>query len=54
MPAPAFALKLVAGQMANEMLLFGARVVPRKLEEARYEFDFPELEAALRHILAAP
>lgn len=53
-PAPAFALKLVAGQMANEMLLFGARVVPRKLEEARYEFDFPELEAALRHILAAP
>jgi uncharacterized protein len=52
-PAPAFALKLAAGQMADEMLLFGARVVPRKLQEAGYEFRYRELESALRHILAA-
>jgi uncharacterized protein len=53
LPAPAFALKLVAGQMADEMLLFGARIVPRKLQGAGYEFRFRELESALRHILAA-
>ena len=50
---PAFVLETVAGQMAREMLLFGVRVVPRKLEEAGYEFRFPELEAALRHLLAS-
>jgi hypothetical protein len=53
LPAPEFALKLAAGQMAEEMLLFGVRVVPRKLQEAGYAFRSPELESALRRILAA-
>jgi uncharacterized protein len=53
LPAPEFALKLAAGQMAEEMLLFGVRVVPRKLQEAGHAFRFPELEGALRQILAA-
>lgn len=48
---PEFALKAVAGRMAEEMLLFGVRVVPRKLREAGYEFLFPELEMALRHLM---
>lgn len=48
---PALVLKTVAGDMAEEMLLFGVRVVPRKLKEAGYVFRYPELEVALRHTL---
>ena len=48
---PETLLKL-GGDMPEEMLLFGARVVPRKLQEAGYPFAYPELEAALRHELA--
>lgn len=50
---PAFAMKVVMGQMAEEMLLSGVRVAPRKLQESGYEFRFPELEVALRHLLAS-
>lgn len=49
---PEFVLEAVGGQMAREMLLAGARVVPRKLQRAGYRFGYPELEAALRHVLA--
>ena len=50
-PAPAFALKLVLGQMATETLLAGARVVPAKLLASGYAFRYPELPGALRHLL---
>lgn len=49
---PKFLLEAVAGQMAREMLLAGVRAVPRKLETAGYRFGYPELEAALKHVLA--
>lgn len=48
---PASVLSLAGGQMAREMLLSGARVVPRKLQQAGYEFSYPELEVALQHVL---
>ncbi len=51
-PVPALGLRLLFGEMAGEMLLSGIRAVPRKVEEAGYTFQFPELEAALRHVLA--
>lgn len=51
MPAPAFALKLLLGQMAEETLLASARVVPAKLLASGYPFRYPELEGALRHLL---
>lgn len=47
-PAPAFALRLVLGMMADEMLLAGARIVPSRLRAAGYEYREPELEGALR------
>ena len=50
---PAFVLETVAGDMAREMLLFGARVVPRKLQQAGYAFRYQEIEAVLRHLLAS-
>ncbi len=49
---PAFAVRLVFGrEMADEVLLSGQRVVPRRLQEAGLEFRLPTLEPALRWAL---
>jgi uncharacterized protein len=37
--------------MADALLLASARGIPRRLEETGYQFRFPELGAALRHLL---
>ena len=51
MSIPAFAARLAFGEMADEMLLVSQRVVPKRLRDAAYEFQYPELERALRHFL---
>lgn len=48
--APAFALRLMMGEMA-ELVLEGSRVLPTRLLEAGYEFRYPTLETALRALL---
>ena len=53
LPVPPLALKAaLGGQMAEEMLLGGARVIPRALDEAGFSFAYPELEGALRHVVS--
>jgi hypothetical protein len=47
LPAPAFAVRLLAGEMADALLLSSARVRPEVLERAGYQFAVPSLEAAL-------
>jgi uncharacterized protein (TIGR01777 family) len=51
LPLPAFAARLALGQMADDLLLASARVVPQRLEETGYAFRYPQLESALRHLL---
>ena len=46
-PAPAFALRLAFGQMADEALLASARAVPTKLLAAGFTFAHPGVETAL-------
>jgi uncharacterized protein (TIGR01777 family) len=48
--APAFALRLAMGEMA-ETLLGGARVAPRTLEQHGYRFHYANLDEALKAIL---
>lgn len=48
-PAPAFVLNIVLGQMAQEMLLEGSRVMPDQLTSKGFKFDYPNLENALKH-----
>jgi len=48
---PAFAIRLVLGEAANETLLTSIRMQPKKLLDAGYEFRHPDLEAALRDLL---
>ncbi|GIV04735.1 MAG: epimerase [Fimbriimonadales bacterium] len=50
--APAFALRLMLGEAADA-LLQGSRVLPKRLLEAGYGFQYPHLEDALRHLLAS-
>lgn len=51
LPMPAFALRLALGEMADALLLASARVEPTRLAAAGYEFKYPQLEGALRHVL---
>jgi uncharacterized protein len=50
---PAPALRLALGGVTSD-LLSSARVLPRRLTEAGYQFQFPDLPAALAAELATP
>ena len=45
---PAFAARLAFGEMADEMLLASQKVMPKKLTSAGFQFQYPQLEAAMR------
>ena len=51
LPVPALALKALYGEMAT-IVLTGQRAVPARLGELGYAFGHPDLEAALRDVLA--
>lgn len=47
LPAPAFALKFVFGDM-SQILLGGQKVLPTKFSEAKFKYRYPTLEIALK------
>jgi uncharacterized protein (TIGR01777 family) len=49
--APALALRLVAGELADELILASQLARPTRLEDVGFSFAFPTLEDALRHEL---
>ena len=49
LPLPEFAVNLVFGEMGDALLLDSTRVAPKRLEDASFEFKFPELKTALEH-----
>jgi len=51
-PAPAFALRLALGEMADALLLSSQRVVPQALEKLGYRFLHEDLNSALTALLA--
>jgi uncharacterized protein len=53
-PAPAFALRLLLGEMADALLLAGQRAVPAKAERGGFTFRYRRLDDALRAIYAQP
>jgi uncharacterized protein len=50
LPAPAPAVRLALGEFSGE-LLGGQRVLSDRLLGEGFEFRYPELEGALRHVL---
>ena len=47
LPAPAFALKIVLGEM-SQLVLEGQKVLPVKFKEQKFRFRYPTLEMALK------
>jgi uncharacterized protein len=52
-PAPAFALRLALGEMADALLLSSQRVLPKKLQSLGYHFLHLDLKSALAAVLGA-
>ena len=50
-PLPAFAVRLMLGEMGEELLLTSTRAVPAKLRAAGYVFRYTDVEQALRAAL---
>jgi hypothetical protein len=50
-PAPAFALRLAMGEMADALLLASQRVMPERLKQAGFQFKHPLLRRALHDII---
>ncbi|MBX7062381.1 MAG: TIGR01777 family oxidoreductase [Pyrinomonadaceae bacterium] len=51
-PLPEFAVSMLLGEMGDELLLSSTRVVPARLEQLGFEWQFPDLKPALEHVLA--
>ena len=55
LPTPLLPLKAVYGaELVEHLLVNGQRVLPHALEQSGYEFAHPQLDDALRAVLAAP
>ena len=52
MPVPAFVLKWLFGEMAQSLLLDGQKIIPQKLLENGFAFQYQKLQEALENLLA--
>jgi uncharacterized protein (TIGR01777 family) len=52
-PAPAFALRLLLGEMADGLLLAGQRAIPQRAQRAGFAFRYAHVDDALRAIFKA-
>ena len=51
LPLPEFVVSMALGEMGDELLLTSTKIVPKRLEDAGFKFEYPELKAALEHAL---
>ena len=52
LPVPSFVIRMLFGEMGQNLLLEGAHVVPRRLQDSGYQFHFADLKAALEKVTA--
>lgn len=52
LPAPAFGLRLLLGEMADPLLLASQRVLPTRAESLGFQFSYPQLGPALHALLS--
>jgi uncharacterized protein (TIGR01777 family) len=50
-PMPAVAVKLLFGQMGDELMVQGQCVIPQKLQQQGFEFKYSDLQSALGQLL---
>ncbi|GIW43393.1 MAG: hypothetical protein KatS3mg077_0675 [Candidatus Binatia bacterium] len=53
LPLPAAAVRLLFGEMGEELVLSSTRVRPARLLESGFQFRYPTVDAALAHVLGA-
>lgn len=53
LPVPGFLLKCLPGGQGRETFLASQRVEPYKLRRAGFQFEFPDIQSALHHVLGA-
>jgi len=51
LPVPAFALKILLGELAEPLLLQGQKLIPARTEQLGYQFKYRTAEAALRNVV---
>lgn len=51
-PLPEFAVSMLLGEMGDALLLASTKVMPKRLEDAGFEFKYPELKPALERAVA--
>jgi len=51
LPVPGYALRIMFGQMAEELILSGQRALPKRLLAAGFSFRYPEAEMALQNLV---
>jgi uncharacterized protein len=52
LPLPEFAVSMVFGEMGDALLLASTKVLPKRLEDARFDFKYPDLKAAIEHAVS--
>ncbi len=53
LPLPAALARLIFGEVADEMLLCSTRAIPKKMQQAGFSFQYPDLFAALQTELSS-
>ncbi len=53
-PLPEFAVSMALGEMGDALLLTSTKVLPKRLEDAGFEFQYAELKSALDHAVSEP
>ncbi len=51
---PGFIMRLALGEMANEVLLSGQRVLPKRLLDVGYEFKYTDVKKAIKALRRMP
>ena len=49
LPIPEFAVSMVFGEMGDALLLASTKVLPKRLQDAGFEFKYPNLKPAIEH-----
>jgi uncharacterized protein (TIGR01777 family) len=49
LPLPEFVVGMVFGEMGDALLLASTKVMPKRLEDAGFEFKYPDLKQAIEH-----
>lgn len=53
LPMPGFVVSLLMGEMGEELLLAGKKVVPAKLQAANFDFRYGDVNEALRDVVTS-